>query len=199
MLTLIHSPNTRSSRILWLLEELGLPHEVRHVRVAAQDGSTGPDPANPHPDGKVPALIHDGALVTESPAIAIYLNDLAPGSPNAVPAGDPLRGAFLTWLVWYSAVFEPVQILPFLGVPESPQLRRNFRGKAEAEARIRGALGRGPWLLGDRFTAVDTFFASTGLWMRALLPEGAAVDAYLARAAARPALARARAKETAPA
>jgi glutathione S-transferase len=61
MLTLFHAPFSRSSRLVWLLEELGADHEIHYCDIARMDGSGGRDPANPHPDGKVPALIHDGA------------------------------------------------------------------------------------------------------------------------------------------
>jgi len=70
MLTLFHAPRSRSTRFLWLLEELGLPHDIRYVSIRYADGSgDGPDPANPHPDRKVPALRHGDALVTESAAV----------------------------------------------------------------------------------------------------------------------------------
>ncbi|MCI1143565.1 glutathione S-transferase [Sphingomonas sp. WKB10] len=72
-------PRSRSSRIIWLLEELGAPFQLRHVTIRYMDGSgDGPDPANPHPDKKVPALLDNDALVTESAAVATYLADLLP-------------------------------------------------------------------------------------------------------------------------
>ena len=65
MLTVFHAPRSRSTRIIWLLEETGLPDDLRCVTIRYMDGSgDGRDPANPHPDGKVPALRHDVALVT---------------------------------------------------------------------------------------------------------------------------------------
>ena len=66
MLTLYHAPQSRSSRFLWLLEEIGEPYTVEYVDIRRADGSGAPDPRNPHPDGKVPALLHDGQLVTEA-------------------------------------------------------------------------------------------------------------------------------------
>ena len=73
MLTLFHSPQSRSTRFLWLLEELGAEYEVEYVTIPRMDGSGAPDPKNPHPEKKVPALLHDGHLVTESVAVALYL------------------------------------------------------------------------------------------------------------------------------
>ena len=68
MLTLIHAPNTRSTRILVLIDEMRLwdQIEIREVAVINNDGTGQRDPANPHPDGKVPALIHDGQVITEN-------------------------------------------------------------------------------------------------------------------------------------
>ena len=76
MLRLHHAPRSRSSRIVWLLEELGAECEIVYTNIARMDGSGDEDPANPHPDKKVPALVHNGALITESSAIVLYLTDL---------------------------------------------------------------------------------------------------------------------------
>ncbi|MEE4454901.1 glutathione S-transferase N-terminal domain-containing protein [Novosphingobium resinovorum] len=76
MITLFHAPQSRSSRIIWLLEELGTAYEIRPVSIfRPMTGEGQPDPANPHPDKRVPAILHDGALITESVAIALYLAD----------------------------------------------------------------------------------------------------------------------------
>jgi glutathione S-transferase len=61
---LSRSSQSRSSRIIWLLEELGADYELVITNIPRQDGSGAADPRNPHPDGKVPALVHDGGLVT---------------------------------------------------------------------------------------------------------------------------------------
>ena len=66
------------------------------------------DPHNPHPDKKVPALVHDGTLVTESVAIIQYLTDQFPQAGLGPAIGDPRRGAYLTWLAYYAGVMEPV-------------------------------------------------------------------------------------------
>lgn len=91
MLTLFHSLQSRSSRMIWLLEELGADYELRYVDIPRMDGSGRPAPANPHPDKKVPALAHDGALVTESAAICLYLTDLHPEAGVAGTAFEEQR------------------------------------------------------------------------------------------------------------
>jgi glutathione S-transferase len=193
MLTLYHSPQSRSSRIVWLLEEIGEPYEIRYVTIRRADGSGGPDPGNPHPDGKVPALAHEGRLVTESAAICLHLTDLFPGARLGPPAGDPLRGAYLTWLFYYAGVAEPVLMAKFRGLTETdPNEKLAYE---RMEARLRRALEPGPFLLGDAFSAADVLFGSAFQWVAHMMPQGPYVDAYVARLAARPALARAQAKD----
>lgn len=195
MLTLYHAPRSRSSRIIWLLEELGADYEIRYVDIPRMDGSGGPDPSNPHPDKKVPALVHDDALVTESAAICLYLTDLHPQAKTGPAIGDPERGAYLSWLAYYAGVIEPVAVFEFAGLGGNEFLVRSFRGIKEMNERVRVALEANPYLLGESFSAADVLLASLGQWARHMLPAGDPVDAYLARLNARPALARAMTKD----
>ncbi|MDR6756589.1 glutathione S-transferase [Mycoplana sp. BE70] len=193
MLTLVHATQSRSFRILWLLEELGADYDIRAVSIHRRDGSGGTDPNNPHPHGQVPALIHDGTVVTESTAIALYLTDLFPGCEMGRDVGTHERGPYLSWLAYYAGVIEPAAITHMNGWTA---------GNAEA-ARLHKAmcdhvistLEKQPYLIGDRPCSVDVILSSSLMWMRALLPESGAVDDYLARMAARPALAKAQAKD----
>lgn len=195
MLTLYHAPRSRSSRIIWLLEELGADYEIRYVDISRLDGSGRPDASNPHPDKKVPALAHAGALVTESAAICLYLTDLHPGAGIGPRVGDVKRGAYLSWLAYYAGVMEPVVTIEFVGLGNHEGLARTFRGRKEMNQRIVDALEAGPFLLGESFSAADVLLGSMGQWARDMLPAGDLVDAYLARLNARPALARAFAKD----
>jgi glutathione S-transferase len=198
MLTLYHSPQSRSSRFLWLLEEVGAKCEIRYVDIPRMDGSGRPDPSNPHPDKKVPALVHDGVLVSESAAICLYLTDLHPEAGIGPGVGDPKRGPYLTWLAYYAGVMEPVTVIEFVGLGGNEALARTFRGKQEMSQRVRAALEESPWLLGDSFSAADLLVGSMGQFARDMLPPGEPVDGYLARLNARPALARAMKKDAAP-
>lgn len=195
MLTLFHAPVSRSTRFIWLLEELGADYTIRYVDIHRRDDSGRVDPTNPHPDGKVPALTHDGVLVTESAAIALYLTDLHPEAELGPGVGDPLRGEYLSWLFYYQGVIEPLVVFDLEGLGGDPRLFRTFRGKDEMNARIRGALEKHAYLLGGAFSAVDLLLASMGQWKRDVFPEGEPFDGYLARLAERPALARAMAKD----
>ncbi len=194
MLTLYHSPQSRSTRFLWLLEELQVPYEVTYVTIKRGDGTGGPDAANPHPHKQVPALVHDGALITESAAIALYLTDTFPAAGIGPVVGDPLRGAYLTWLAYYAGVLEPAVNVKFRGNP-TPVDQKTYD---DLEARWRGQLDAAPYLLGESFSAADILFGSLLQFFRTVMPEHTVYDDYVARLNARPALARAMAKDAAP-
>jgi glutathione S-transferase len=193
MLTVYHAPQSRSSRILWLLEEIGEPYTIETMDIRRAGGVGTPDPRNPHPDKKVPALVHDGQLVTESAAICLYLTDTFPQAKLGPLRGEAKRGAYLTWLAYYPGVIEPVVVAKAQGRTEKePDERRAYD---QMESRLRGALEAGPYVLGDAFSAADILVVSVFQWMRALMPAGALFDGYVARCTARPALARAGAKD----
>lgn len=195
MLTLHHAPLSRSSRIIWLLEELGADYTLALTDIPRQDGSGAPDPANPHPDKKVPALVDDGVLITESIAIVLYLTDKFPAAGIGPLPGDAQRGPYLTWLAYYAGVIEPVVNFAVAGVADNPALQKTFRDREAMNRRILAALESGPYILGERFSGADILIASLGHFVRAMLPAGERVDTYLARCNARPALARAQAKD----
>ena len=195
MITLYHAPQSRSSRFIWLLEELGQPYEIRQVSIfRPMSGDGAPDPVNPHPDKQVPALVHDGVLVAESVAIALYLTDAFPAAGLGPVAGDAQRGAYLTWLAWYAAALEPAVGASFGGELDQPMKRRAYDA---AIARLRAALDAGPYMLGERFSAADVLVSSALTWARQAFPEDAAMDAYAERCRNRPAALRAAAKDEA--
>ena len=197
MLTLFHAPQSRSGRIVWLLEEIGAPYDIEYVDIfRAMTGTGKPDPANPHPDGKVPALLHDGGLVTESAAVALYLTDLFPKANLGAPVGSPERAAYLTWLAWTAGEMEPAYWARIKGETESdPLLKARYDA---ANARILGALEHGPYLMGHRFTAVDVMVGSALAWGREFAPDSPLLDAYLARISGRPGNLLAMAKDAPP-
>lgn len=192
MITLYHAPRSRSSRIIWLLEELGAEYEIKKVGIRRGDGSGAPDPANPHPHGQVPAIEHNGVLITESGAIVLYLTDLYPKAGLGPLPGDPKRGEYLTWLFYYAGVFEPLVQMHFGGMmKDNPGLQAQH---AAMVAHIEGTLSKQPFLLGDTFSAADILFLSAVQFARNLLPEGKVIDDYAARGM-RPAVQRAMAKD----
>ena len=188
MLTLYHAPQSRSSAIVTLLDEMGITDkvEVRPVNIERMDGSGGRDPSNPHPEGKAPALLHDGHLITERGAIMLHLTTLFPEAGLAPPVGSQKWGEYLTWLSWYQGVLEPVLVIGALGL-DHPGIPRTFRGHAEAAARIRTALQKGLWLLGDTFSAADLLVHSPYAWFGNITPDDALIQDWVARCMARPA------------
>jgi len=192
MLTLFHAPRSRSTRFLWLLEELGAPYHIEKVDIFRTRTGTGArDPRNPHPHGQVPALVDEGVLITESAAIALYLTDKFPTAGLGPMISDPHRGPYLSWLAYYAGVLEPA-------VTNLWKQRQDDQDKAQYAAldeRLRTTLEKQPWLLGEHFSAADILFVSLLQFARQMLPPHAVYDDWLARANARPALARALAKD----
>ncbi|ASY63650.1 hypothetical protein SJ05684_c22090 [Sinorhizobium sojae CCBAU 05684] len=190
MLTLIHAPLSRSSRIIWLLEEIGAEFEIRYVDIRRWDGSGGPDENNPHPHKQVPALLHNGALIWESVAVVQYLTDLYPDSGLGRPPGHPERGAYLSWLAYYAGVIEPAASAHVAGVTaNNPVLARLH---TEMCAHVIDVLTRQPYLIGERMSAADLLLASALQWMRGILPDSEVIDRYVRVVTDRPALLRAR-------
>ena len=196
MLKLYHAPRSRSSRFIWLLEELGVPYEIERVQIRRGDGSGQVDPKDPHPHGKVPVIEHDGTIVFESSAIALYLTDAFPANGIGPRVGDTQRGAYLTWLAYYGGVLEPAFVSKFMNV-DVPRGTAGWVSSDEAMAHVTAALAKAPFLLGERFSAADVLYGSTfALFLGSpMLPEQPALRSYVTRCQARPAFARAAAKD----
>lgn len=191
MLTLYHSPMSRSSRIIQMIDEMGISDhiDVRIVTIPRVDGSGARDPKNPHGEGKVPLLVHDGVEIRETNAIMLYLTDMFADSTLGVPAGHRLRGAYLSWLAWYGNVLEPVVVIDYAQIAH-PVLQATFRGVPEAVAHLEKALSQSPYLLGDTYTAADLICASPYLWFPESAPDSPIIRAWIDRCKARPALQR---------
>lgn len=194
-LTLVHSPNTRSTSFLWLLEEIGAPYEIQRVTIRHAGSEEGRDPSNPHPHGKVPALLHDGALIHEQAAIALYLTDLFPQAGLGPTVGNPKRGPYLTWLAYYAGVIEPSFVSKFLNITP-PRGLAGWVVVDEVVAHIDATLKDRPYLLGDAFTAADLIIGGTfNMFGKSpIMPRADNIAAYAARCVDRPAFARAQAK-----
>ena len=198
MITLYHRPKTRATRFIFLLEELGAPYTLQRVTTRTRDGTGTPDPANPHPHGKVPAISDDGVVVFESPAIALYLTDRFPTNGLGPLVGAPERGPYLSWLCYYGSVLEPAFMSKFLNV-EVPRVTAGWVPVEEAIAAVLERLSRGTYLLGDSFSAADVLYATMfGMFAQSpFLPKSALLQGYVARVTERPAFARALARESA--
>ncbi|HVP31851.1 MAG TPA: glutathione S-transferase family protein [Myxococcota bacterium] len=198
MIKLYHAPLSRSVRVLWLLEELGLPYELH----AAPLEPPAPKPfAQKTPSGKVPTIEDDGVTIFESGAIVEYILEKYGNKGLAPAVGSPLRGSFLQWvhfadataftglgnIAWHTRFKEDAESVT--------DALADYRGWAEAalDALERNLRGK-DFLLGAEFSAADVMVGYTVLVAKALGLVGErhpGVDAYLARLTERPALRRA--------
>jgi glutathione S-transferase len=194
MITLFHAPRTRSSRFVWLLEEIGEPYEIEYVTIAGREGR---HPKNPHPHGKVPALVHDGELVVESAAIALYLSDAFPAADLGPKVGEKGRADYVSWIAYYAGDIEPAMVAKATEWV-SPVGMTGWCSFEDMEARIAARLEAGPWMLGDKFSTVDILVGSLLQWAAKMFPERPCYEAFKARFSERPALARAMAKDSPP-
>jgi glutathione S-transferase len=196
MITLFHAPKSRSSRFIFLLEELGAPYEIKIVNIRRGDGSGALDDANPHPHGKVPTIRHGSETVFESPAIVAYLADAFPDAGLAPRPGEAGRGAYLTMLAYYGDVLEPAFVSKFLKVVV-PRGTAGWVEVDEAMAFIDKTLTAHPYIAGDKFTGADILYATTfGMFAQnSMMPKLATIESYVKRVLDRPAYARAQTRE----
>ncbi|TKT79333.1 glutathione S-transferase [Aquamicrobium sp. LC103] len=187
MLKFYHAPWSRSSGTFWLLEELGVDYEIEHVDIRAE-GGVPEDYRSIQPNKKVPAIEHDGIVVTERAAICTYLADAFPQAGLAPAIGDPSRGPYLTWLVYCDAVFDPAVAARAQGW-EYRCSAFSFGSFEDMVANVEKQLSRNEYAIGDRFTAVDTQLASGihyTLDVLKVFPDRPVFRDYLARMQDRP-------------
>jgi glutathione S-transferase len=191
-LTFFHAPNSRSCATRILLEELGAPYDL-HVLNLKKNEQRAPGYLAVNPMGKVPAIVHDDALVTEQPAIFIYLADLFPEAGLAPALGDPLRGPYLRWLAFYGSSFEPAINDVAMKREPAPPIMCPYGDFDTMLATLTRQLRAGPYLLGERFSAADVLWGTALGWttMFKLVPELPEVMAYIDRVGSRPAARRA--------
>ena len=186
------SPQTRSTRALWMLEEIGTPYEREMIDIQRPDRDNPAEFIEASPMGKVPALVDGNVTLAESAAICLYLADRYATGTLAPAIDDPARGKFLYWLMYTPAVVEPSMSEKFHGV----ETNRYRSGWGDFDLMIetleRGIDGK-KWILGDAFTAADVMLGSSVVFMRMfdMLPASDALSSYADRCLAQPAYQRA--------
>lgn len=195
-LVFYHAPHSRALAVSILLEELGVPFE-RRVLNLNKNQQRQPAYLAVNPMGKVPAIVHNGALVSEQVAIFIYLADAFPQKKLAPPIGDALRGPYLRWLTFYAACLEPAVADK---AAQHPPANPRMTGYGDYDTVIKtldAQLAQGPYLLGAQFTAADILWGCALDWLTKfkLVPETPAIKAYLARMSGRLNLPQRRAKD----
>lgn len=186
--TLYHSPQSRSGGTLALLHELRADYELHVLNLKKQE-QRAPAYLAINPQGKVPAIVHDGALVTEQVAIYLYLADLYPEAGLAPAIGDPLRGPYLRWIAYYGSCFEPALIDRAMKHEPVPPSTCPYGDYDTMLKTLTDQLEKGPYLLGDKFTAADVLWGSALNWTTGfgLVPKLPVITAYIDRVNSRPA------------
>ena len=163
-LTLYHASPSRSSIVLWMLEELGQPYDVKLIKLSEGD-NLKPGFLAINPMGKVPALAHKGTVITEAAAICTYLADEFPQAKLNVPVGTPARGIYLKWLFFGPGCVEPAMI--DRAAPRKEEARRGMLGYGTFDTTmdtVAKAIEKGPWLMGEQFTAADVYLFTITSW-----------------------------------
>ena len=178
-LTFFHSPNTRSTGTLTLLRELGAEYLERHFLGTLQG--------------------HQAVFQTRGDVenVLVYRADLYPEAGLAPKIGDPLRGPYLRWMAFYGSSFEPAVVDRAQKREPAPQAMSPYGDFDTMFKTLTDQLARGPYLLGDKFTALDVLWGTALTWITLyqLVPAEPVIQAYIDRVNARPAVAWAKAKD----
>jgi len=188
VITLFHAPASRSGSIVWLLEELAVPYETKVVDIRRADGTGKRDPANPHPHGKVPAVVDGEDTIFETGAITVFLTDKYPAAKLGPLPGQKKRGEYLSWLAYRSGVLEPAILARRFDV-KHVYGAMGWAPADEVEGLLNTRLTAQPYLLGDHFSAADLMIGGTlnYLMMAKMVQETPAFKDYAVRVTDRPA------------
>lgn len=181
------APQTRSTRVLWMLEEAGIDYEMQCVDIRDPNREDSDEFLDASPMGKVPAIVDGEVSMSESAAICLYIADRYAAGSLAPAVEDPRRGKFLYWTMYTPAVIEPAMAEKFANI--EPNRGRNGWGDFDQMIRVfdEGLAGKS-WILGDQFTAADVMLGSSAVFMRMfeMLPDSKNIDAYADRCQTRP-------------
>jgi glutathione S-transferase len=163
-LTLYTHPMSRGRTARWMLEEIGAPYDVQILDYARAMKSPAYLAINPM--GKVPALVHGEAVVTETAAICAYLADAFPEAGLAPPANSQLRAPYFRWLFFAAGPLEAASTNKALGVESAPEHKRmlGYGSLEDVLDTLETTLSGGRYLLGGHFTAADIYLGSGLGW-----------------------------------
>jgi glutathione S-transferase len=193
-LTFYSNPMSRARIARWMLEEVGEPYET--VVLDYGTSMKAPDYLAINPMGKVPAIKHGDTVVTEGAAICAYLADAFPEKELAPPPGDPLRGVYYRWLFFGAGPVETAVTNHYLRWDPDPkqQMMVGFGSYDRVLDVLQDLVARGPYLLGQQFSAVDVYLGSQIAWgiQFGTMDMRPGFDTYVTRITSRPAAVRAR-------
>jgi glutathione S-transferase len=196
MLTFYTNPQSRGRITRWMLEETGQPYET--VVLDYYTSMKAPEYLAVNPMGKVPALVHDGKVITENAAICTYL---AMTFPEAELMAED-RAAFFRWMFFGAGPLEQAVVNTSFGWLPKDQLDKRRVGYGDLDDVVRaltGHLAAHDYIADGRFTAADVFLGSQIGWgmQFGTIPANDALTAYWTRLKDRPALQAANAKDNA--
>lgn len=156
------NPHSRGRIARWMLEEVGVPYTTELLEFGTSMKSAGYLAINPM--GKVPAIVHGDAVVTECAAICAYLADAFPDANLAPPLGD--RAAYYRWLFFAAGPLEAAIMDATLGVsvPEEREATVGYGSLTRALDALETAIASRPYIMGDVFTAADVYVGSQVAW-----------------------------------
>jgi len=189
-------PRTRSSRIVWILEELDAEYDLVPMDIRDPEAKTEPGFRAASPMGKVPALDDDGVRVADSAAICLYLADRYGLGRLSPPLDHPDRGRFLFWMFFTPGAVEPAMAEKAGGWTPNP----GSHGWGDFDSMIatwESELADRSWILGETFSAADVMLGSSAIFLRTfgLLPPSTVLNAYADRCLQRGAYGKAMALE----
>ena len=185
--TLFHTPYSRSSGVLVLLQELDAEFELKIINQKEKEQLT-PEYLAVNPMGKVPAVLHGDSLITEQVAIFIYLADLYAEVGLAPALNAPLRGPYLRWMVFYGSCFEPAIVDRAMKREPAPRATSPYADYETTIGAIATQLQTGPYFLGGTFTALDILWGRALTWITQfnLVEKTPLIEQYINRINTRP-------------
>ena len=192
MMKLYWAPRTRSFAALWLMEETGQAYERALVDLS-KGAQKAPEYLAINPMGKVPALKDGEATLAEAAAICAYVAERYPDAKLAPPLGDPFRAKYLYWLFFAPGCVEPAMVQIATKIEINP-VAAGWGDAQRVYDVVDTALQKGPWILGEKFSAADIVVGSGlnfAVRLFKMVPTRPSFDRYLDACAARPAFQRA--------
>src|SRR5260370_490970 len=192
MMKLYWSPRARSFSALWLMEETGQPYE-RVLTDISKGAQKATESLAINRMGKVPALRDGDAALAEAAAICAYVAERYPEAKLAPPPGDPLRAKYLYWLFFAPGCIEPAMVQVATKIEMNP-VAAGWGDAQRVFDVLDAALTKGPWILGEQFSAADIIIGSGlnfAVRLFKMVPSRRSFERYIDRFAARPAFQRA--------
>ncbi len=192
MMQLYWSPRSRSFSTLWLMEETGQPYERVLIDISKGAQKTSEYLAI-NPMGKVPALRDGEATLAEAAAICAYVTERYPQAKLAPLPGEPLRAKYLYWLFFAPGCIEPAMVQVATKIEMNP-VAAGWGDAQRVFDVLDAALAKGPWILGDTFSAADIAIGSSlnfAVRLFKMVQARPSFDRYIDACAARPAFRRA--------